>query len=122
MNRTIVIKQSLSDIKSLGLLRLTGSLLGWCDLLEQKLLLSSSCPLTLLQDQGAHCLSAILHLGPLSSYGTTLGPYAKQVKNPRFSPKPVMDGEWVDQCPCLSAEIILSPRVTLREGTQLQKQ
>lgn len=54
--------ESLGGIKSLGLLRLRGSLIGWCDLeqkkkLEQKLSLTSSCPLTFIQNSGNSLLT-----------------------------------------------------------------
>ena len=62
MNRTSGVTDSLSGIKSLGLLRLRGSLVGWGDLeqkkkLEQKLSLPSSCPLTVIQNSGNSLLT-----------------------------------------------------------------
>ena len=50
MSRMSGVKEILIKIKSPGFLRLITSLLGWCDLLEQKLSFSNLCLLTLLQN------------------------------------------------------------------------
>ena len=104
MNRTSAVTDILSGIKSLGLLRLRGSLLAGVTGAEKEA--GAETVTSQLMSSDSHSkfrqLTAYLQLsaeGPFSACGRTLETYARHAKTPGFSPQTMMDGEWVDKCP-----------------------